>query len=659
MREGLPYLNAGRFRGHTFVMKLLRKFAPLILSALIAVPAAAQTLRITLDVPLTGVPAVSAPAPFALSAPALSVPSLAPLSASFPVLSAPAVPSALAITPVTALKPAQVAAAQSEAVQSRAQALIASIQSAPSTPDRSGESSKADADKKFDGAAPSKGSVAAIPASPASPGHLRLHPSLSAASARDFKTLDPRRPLRGVFIQQEHEGSLLHGDSRDSSGNVFRWYRPVVMRPDLVAEVEASMSGAAKLAYRLRRTFAFSGRSSPYAPWNAWSTESRLLYLEKLEKAVDAERGPGAAMNGKETLILERTPEAPAYLTQHPHLEPVHPHMNAGNAPGARFLWPEIVSAKDSPAASVSEAIGRTGHIIAQTGHAGTQYHVFMKVSPERLKAQLKEIDGAVQLFNDILFARAAGENLQNVAIRALSPWHAGRSARFGALVEKASPLPRTSVGDDSDSEKHAFVGMRYWGMEEGKYVISLEFRGVNLPWKPRGGSSATKGMEMPVAAPERDYSDAERWLTMISAYSESVVEGRAPRAGLKTVTLDAAAVDAQFAAWAELQGQPKDSYIPYSELAKRISGLSAVPGGYLLPFAADDLMTSPSLQQLANEALHQAQKAKSHDAAPGKFEINERHDQYRFWDAYKSWAAGFDRRRTRELETLIGAAAR
>src|SRR5437763_3127572 len=30
-----------------------------------------------------------------------------------------------------------------------------------------------------------------------------------------------QRPLRGVFIQQEHEGSLLETNSRDSSGNIL------------------------------------------------------------------------------------------------------------------------------------------------------------------------------------------------------------------------------------------------------------------------------------------------------------------------------------------------------------------------------------------------------------------------------------------------------
>ncbi|MEQ1918576.1 MAG: hypothetical protein ABL955_05205 [Elusimicrobiota bacterium] len=114
-------------------MRLLRQFLALALTALIAVPAPswAQTIRVTVEAPLTGAPAFSAPTPFALSAPAQFAPGLAPLSASLPVLPAPAIQ----VAPVVAV-PA---------------ALSAVVQPAPAAPDKPAESQKADADKIFDG----------------------------------------------------------------------------------------------------------------------------------------------------------------------------------------------------------------------------------------------------------------------------------------------------------------------------------------------------------------------------------------------------------------------------------------------------------------------------------------------------------------------------
>ncbi len=116
-------------------MSLTRKFLAVVLTALIAVPAPlyAQTIRVTVETPLTGAPAFSAPVPFALSAPALSAAGLTPLSASIPVLPAPAI----GVMPVVAVP----------------SALAVAVRPVPATPDKPAEAQKADADKIFDGSA--------------------------------------------------------------------------------------------------------------------------------------------------------------------------------------------------------------------------------------------------------------------------------------------------------------------------------------------------------------------------------------------------------------------------------------------------------------------------------------------------------------------------
>ena len=47
-------------------------------------------------------------------------------------------------------------------------------------------------------------------------------------------------------------------------------------------------------------------------------------------------------------------------------------------------------------------------------------------------------------------------------------------------LLMKAETGAHVPAAEDQDSEKHAFVGFRYWGMEDGKAVVSLEMRGAS-----------------------------------------------------------------------------------------------------------------------------------------------------------------------------------
>lgn len=595
-------------------MKFVKKvFAP-ILALLLAVPAPAlaQTLRLVVETPALSASAV--PAAFnALSvAPSLSPVSLSPLSASIPLLPAPAIASPVAVRPVVAaaLVPRDAAA------------------SAPDSSDIPPEAAKATADAAFDGSAP--------------------------VSLDDLVKNNSRRPLRGVFIQQEQEGTFLSPDSRDSSGNLFRWYRPVEHRADLAAEVDAGMGRIEKTIYAIKRKLTFGGRDRVQGPWNAWSTMARLRYLGKLEAAVTAERGAAAAWKGKVSLLLERESSAPNFLTKNPHMEP--PPSDWKDTPGSRFLQPELVTDKAAGVNAVNEAIGRSKYIIAQTGHAGTQYHVFLKLPPGALRSQLRSLEDALQLFNDVLFANAAAESLINVSHASLMPWHAGRGTRVRQLVEEASREPRVSSAEDPDSEKHAFVGLRYWGMEDGLQVVSLELRGASIPWKARRQSAMGHGMDQAPPKPERDYSSAERWLTLLSLYAESVAQGRGPVLDLPPVRLSAADADGMFAAFAREQGVAEGTFVSYSEFASRMSGQKAVPAGYLMPFASEPA-SSPSLRAFMGAALQQAVHMRR--LGPDGFDDQSRHLRYVFGESFKDWARGFERRRMRQLETMVAAAAR
>lgn len=456
------------------------------------------------------------------------------------------------------------------------------------------------------------------------------------------------RELKHVFIQQEQEGNLLVYNPLES-GDVFKWYRPVEMRPELAAQVDAELSGVSKLWNGAKRAFS---KKDAYAPWRSWGTYSRLSYLDKLEKAVIAEKGKDAAWKGKVSLLLEKTEAAPGFIQKHPHMEP--PPPGSPKVVGVQFGFPEIVSAKESPASTVREAVGRSRLVIEQTGHAGTQYHVFMKLEPANLKAELEGLLGVVQLFNDVMFAAAANASFDNIGHRALNPWHSGRSRRAAQIVARAAAGAQASAGEDLDSEKHAFVGFRYWGQEDGRLVVSIELRGAGIPIKS-GPRPAARDMGEGVPKRERDYSEVTGLLTILSAYAEKAAQGKAPRIGLPDVKMDARAVDAYLAPLAEAQGIPPEARMGIEEFSRLISGAPRAPPGFMFPFAADG--GSPSAKRLGAVVTRYQARVKALQAA-GRLDEQMRVLQYEFWSDYAVWAQDFGKRRQRVLEALFRAVA-
>ncbi len=542
-----------------------------------------------------------------LGVPAFAVPVLSAAPSLSPAVT-PLTPAAAAIAPIPVL-PAPVAGL------APAPAALAPLKAAASV-----------------SGSPTRGPPAAAVPSEADAGAAMFDGASAARALADVARSASGRPLAsGVFIQQEQEGSLIASDSRDSSGSFFRYYRPVELRPALVAEVQSGLKGLAKAGYGLRRALAPFSRGAD-ASWNAWGRDAKILYLDKLEKAVVAESGPRSAWRGKTFLLMERAPSAPDYLAEHPDMEA--PPAGYEGLPGSRFLQPEIVSGRDTPASSVGEALARTRRVIADTGHAGTQYHVFVKAEPEVLRSQLAGLQAALQAFNDALYAQAAQDSFQNVIHASLQPWHAGRSRRVAELLAAAEPEAHVPPAEDPDSEKHAFVGLRYWGAENGKLVVSLELRGASLPFK--GRRSAARDLEI-AELPKRNYDEAQRWLSLLAAYAESLARGAAPRTAGRPTVLDEKAADALLAARAAERGLPKDSYFGAAALAKRFTGAERVSPGLLLPFAAT-AQNSAALDRFIDEWLDVSAKARSLEAAGGEFADARRYLEYQLWNAYAAW---------------------
>ena len=460
------------------------------------------------------------------------------------------------------------------------------------------------------------------------------------------------QPLRGAFIQQEQEGSLIAPDRRDSSGDVFRYYAPTELRPGLLAQAQSGLGRFDQAVYAARRFFQWR-RGGDAGAWRALPLSGKLAYLDALEAAVRAERGAAAAWNGKVNLILRKTVAAPDFISEHPHMEPPPDAYRA--AAGARFLQPEIVSDQARPAASVEQALARTRAVIAETGHAGTQYHVFIKAVPRVLLAQMDRLDGALQIFNDVLFARAAAESERNLSHASLRPWHQGRSRRVRQLLEEAGPDAHVPAADDPDSEKHAFVGLRYWGMEEDRAVVSFELRGASLPWKRPANRAVGGGLESP-SLPQRDYSGARELLTFAALYAQALSRGAAPAVAQAPVVLDEAAAEGVLSARARALGMPDGAYDGLSAFARRLGVAEAAPQGWLFAFAASPA-DGPELRALADELVILAAHAKA--AEDSGREENVAHLRYRVWSAYADWARGYERAQDARLLSLVRAAAR
>ncbi|UPT75650.1 MAG: hypothetical protein M0D55_08250 [Elusimicrobiota bacterium] len=450
-------------------------------------------------------------------------------------------------------------------------------------------------------------------------------PAAAAAAFDGWKA--PENPLAvempGVSFQIEQEGNLRHADPKDSSGNVFKYYKPVELRPELLKKAEDGLGSFDRFFYAVRTLRGWLTRADPAKVWRALPLAGKLFYVNGLEEAVAAERGPEAAWRGKNFLLLGKTRNAPDFVAEHPDMEEPPSGRRSGEE---RFIQPEIVSAKDKAAKTGREAIGRTRRVIGDTGHAGTQYHAFVKLAPEKLAAQLDGLLATVAAYNEVLFLEAAGESPDNLLHGSLRPWHAGRSRRVRALTRAAGPAHQPSW-TDRDSEKHAYLGVRWWGLENGLAVISLELRGASLPFKRE--SPAMRGVEGSGSKMIRDYTHIERWLGTIATAAGRLSAGATRPAPSAEIELDEAAAAAALSKISESRGAPA---VTVADLEALSASLGAGPGVHpalIYPLAAGK--SAAYSEELWRWTM--ARKA-------GEADFNARLAKYSLWSSFGAWAA-------------------
>lgn len=469
----------------------------------------------------------------------------------------------------------------------------------------------------------------AVGQGPVAPSALAPASAESGALAVARGVLSPAQALStefpGVSFQNEQEGNLFHGDARDSSGDVFAYYRPAELRGELLEAARARMSGLERFGVALKTLRGWLTRGDPLKAWDALPRTGKAHYLGMLEEAVAAERGPGAVWNGKRFLLLQKSPAAPDFVADHPDMEEPPGALREGL--GSRFLQPEIVSHRGRAARTPAEALARTRRVIAETGHAGTQVHAFVTLPTGRLLAALPALAAAVQAANDVLFLEAAIESPDNLLHGSLRPWHAGRSERARALVQEAGASPNQPRWDDPDSEKHAFVGLRYWGTRAGQATVSLELRGASLPWRrPPGSGRGIEGAGVP--EPRRDYAPLERALGQLALIADRLRNGGLGVEPEAPVVLDADAAARTLSALSAERGAPPVSAADLAALSEALGGGPGVHPALLYPLA---LGRSGAYGE---ELWRQALRLKAHGP-----EFNARLARYSLWTEFAVWA--------------------
>lgn len=493
--------------------------------------------------------------------------------------------------------------------------------------------------------APPPASGGALRAAPRAAEGQRLEGIVAATRSREFP---------GVFIQQEQEGSLVASDPRDSSGDVFAYYRPVELRGDLLEGVLQSMGFWENLSYGLRSLSHPLSRGRPENIWEAMSLGPKTRYLGRYEAAVKAEKGDKAAWDYKSSLLLERRPDAPGYIARHPDME--SPPAGLRDEPGAAFLQPEIVTAKDSPARTIDEAVERTKSIIADTGHAGTQYHVFVKAPPARLAGGLSRLGPVLQAVNDMLFLEAVQESPDNLFHAVIKPWHAGRSKTVARLVAKASPDRHNPDAADPDNEKYAFLGLRYWGLESGRMALSFELRGTAIPWKSDGPSGA-RGIEGAASRPRRDFRRVERHLALLMHLARGLGNGGLPASEARELKLEVGSAEKMIRQRAGQRGLPKGALPVLEAVSKSLAGASGgIHPALLYPFAWHVAYggSPAALEAYIDEVLNRFAAIQKAGPESG----SDRAVLYQFWESYAAWSRQALEAARGRYESLLRAAA-
>ena len=446
------------------------------------------------------------------------------------------------------------------------------------------------------------------------------------------------RRFENVFIQEEHEGNLnQNAQPIGTPVNVFSYYRPLEIRENLIDQVKSHMDWNTSLKFKIKSLLSKD-------PWEALDVESKLKYLDLYEKNLLSEKGSGAVWNNHEFLLMKRKTSAPDYITEHLTFENTADKMGED-----RFRNPEVMTKKENPALTVSEALARAAKITTEIGHGPPHFHVFTQIPLDQLRQQLPAIKHILQLVNDQMFAEKVSIGTRNLALKMLNPWSLERSTQIEQIVNQAAQTPKFY------DEKFSFLGFRYWGLDAtGKATISFEIRGGDFDPPP---PSPNLYMRVEVAEPEsrsKGFSYFRNYLNLFVLMADRLQSSSLPLINYPLRNLNPQVIERSLQDYLTNGGFQEAPSISIDRVLRQLSVFESnwvlpngtLATGLLVPFS--DLGTGESslaTYNLVQEIINLNGISRSRPLT--------RADSYKLKEAYRQWANEFRLKNAQRVSQL------
>lgn len=420
-------------------------------------------------------------------------------------------------------------------------------------------------------------------------------------------------------IQQEHEGNLHHWPE-DAVGSFFDYYAPTIVDANLIQGIVAKQPWYRRTAYWAKRK-----TTHRQDAFGALSLDAKIQYLE----ALDRDRGQENHWSGKKNLILQRRASAPDWLAEHPSFEA--PPRAEADSP-LSYWFPEVTSAKDQPARSIEEAVARARRVFKDTGMASSHFHVFIRLPPEELAAIKRPLISHLQALNDRYYLEATAHSAFTALQSPIQPWEARHSLRADEILTQGGEMPYAHDADrDPADPKQTGLALRYWGIEDGKSVISLELRLAGADLVRAEAEPAVRGLsEGQVPKKVRDFRQVEARLSELLALQEKVISGTLETHSAPARLHDLEAAEKRLAQMARAKGY--DRFLTISEFFDRVFGLQKIPEGALAALTLPERTASEAFLERFAEISHAA-------AVLGPQAAGDRHLQYLYRGALRDWA--------------------
>jgi hypothetical protein len=421
---------------------------------------------------------------------------------------------------------------------------------------------------------------------------------------------------RSVEIYQEHEGNFRAARERDARGSFFDLYEPTILDTEALDLAVAKESWLSKQLIKLRQLL------QPSHPiFDFLSTEGKIRYLEELERKLPIEN----AWDGKTSLLLRKRPRAFPWLSEHPSMEA--PPFVALNKP--TFWLPEIKTDRSAPARSVREALKRTQDLIVATGMDGLHFHIFIRVGPEVLEKQSEALMSALLRYNERVFLEEAERSSATALSTVLQPWQSKHSARATEILKsKSTEAYAHNIRNDSTDPKETYIALRYWGMEDGQQVLSLELRAGSADLKVKSRLTPIRGLDegaLPIE--QRDYSVLELRLTELTDLGKQLAALELIPSKTKIRSLDLESAERVL----EEHSKP-GKRLSLAQFSAWVLGLKKVPPGLLMAFEQPN---EPTTQTFLTQFSDLATIAASRSVR----EKNGRYLESRFREIFRVWA--------------------